>query len=389
MANFSKLSELLNTTDGMTVLRNNSGQDDGVDTVNGVDWFTFNGVVASTLYVSGNSFVGFGSNTEHLKVCRRDGKMWYLYRQEGIIGNNRFLKIRWQGYTWYSQTTSTYALIWELFLFDDGGMYLNIISVPSNSSYLGTSQLVCGSTTYNFTVAASVPVDYSFLPDGSGKFVLSADEYPVALNHIPFGSVEFSTVLIREISPVMGSKITWKEEIPDGTSLSVYSKLSSGDYALCTNGGSLPGVKPGMDYSGETLFIKVEMSTSDPLLTPNLYNLFVQLLANGDDHILVLSFDRGNTRSMQNAVGDVRVAYDGSGTLKGLGGPVLAFEQTFTPNGLEPKNNPNDEEHVEISDVYATGVLLEIRYTNVYSENEHIEVSDITASGTLTRVDDI
>ncbi|MBQ8237935.1 MAG: hypothetical protein IJZ39_07310 [Oscillospiraceae bacterium] len=389
MANFSKLSELLNTTDGMTVLRNNSAQDDGVDTVTGVDWFTFNGVVVSNLYVSGNSFVGFGSNTEHLKICRRDGKMWYLYRQEGVIGNTKFLKIRWQGYTYYSSTASTYALTWELFLFDDGGMYLNIISVPSNSSYLGTSQLICGSNTYSFTVSVSTPVGYSFLPDETNKFILSKEEYPVAVNHVSSGSIEFSTELIREIGSVIGSRIMWNEDLPDGTSLTVYSKLSSGDYAPCTNGGSLSGVKPSVNYSDETLFIKVEMSTSDPLLTPILSNLFVQLLATGDDHILVLSFDSGNTKSIQNAVGDISVAYDGSGTLRGFGGPVLAFEQTFTPNGLVAKNNPNDEEHVEISDVYATGVLLEVRYTNVYSENEHIEVSNISASGTLTRVDDI
>ena len=247
MADFSSLSQLLNTTDGMTVLRNNSAQDDGVDTVTGVDWFTFNGVVASKLYVSGNSFVGFGSNAEHLKICRRDGKMWYLYRQEGTIGNTQFLKIRWQGYTWYSQTSATYALIWELFLFDDGGLYLNIVTVPSNSSYLGTSQLICGSKTYDFTVATSTPVDYSFLPDGSGQFVLSEEEYPVLVNHVSSGSIEFSTPILQTIDVLVGSKITWNEDLPEGTSLAVYSRLSSEGYGLCTNGGSLFGVKPGSD----------------------------------------------------------------------------------------------------------------------------------------------
>lgn len=388
MADFSSLSQLLNTTEGMTVLRNNSAQDDGVDTVTGVDWFTFNGVVASKLYVSGNSSVGFGSNAEHLKICRRDGKMWYLYRQEGTIGNTQFLKIRWQGYTWYSQTSSTYALIWELFLFDDGGLYLNIVTVPSNSSYLGTNQLICGSKTYNFTVAASTPVDYSFLPDGSGGFVLSEEEYPVLVNHVSSGSIEFSTGLLQTIETLAGSKITWTEDLPEGTSLSVYSKLSSGAYGLCTNGGSLSGVKPGSDYSSETLFIKVEMSTEDPLLTPTLSDLFVQLLAQGDDHILILSFAPGNTSSIQNAVGEVGVAYDGSGSLKGQGGPVLAFEQTFTPVDLDPKNNPHDMEHVEISDLQAIGVLTRVYYTSVYG-TEHVDMTDITATGALIHIDDI
>lgn len=388
MADFSSLSQLLNTTEGMTVLRNNSAQDDGVDTITGVDWFTFNGVVASKLYVSGNSFVGFGSNAEHLKICRRDGKMWYLYRQEGTIGNTQFLKIRWQGYTWYSQTSATYALIWELFLFDDGGLYLNIVTVPSNSSYLGTSQLICGSKTYNFTVATSTPVDYSFLPDGSGQFVLSEEEYPVFVNHVSSGSIEFSTRILQTIDVLAGSKITWAEDLPEGTSVSVYSRVSSGSYGLCANGGSLSGVKPGSDYSAETLFVKVEMSTTDPLLTPTLSDLFVQLLARGDDHVLILSFDPGNVNSIQNAVGDIEVAYDGSGTLKGLGGPVLAFEQTFTPVGLDPKNNPHEMEHVEVSSIQASGNLLKVHYTNAI-ETEHVLVASITAVGTLTHIDDI
>ena len=98
MANFSSLTLLLNTTEGMTVLRNNVAQDDGVDTIVGVDWFKFNNITASNIYASGNSFIGFGANAEHLKVCRRDTKMFYLYRQEGTIGNTKFLKIRWEGY---------------------------------------------------------------------------------------------------------------------------------------------------------------------------------------------------------------------------------------------------------------------------------------------------
>jgi len=388
MANFSKLSELLNTTDGMTVLRNNSAQDDGVDTVTGVDWFTFNGVTASKLYVSGNSFVGFGSNAEHLKICRRDGKMWYLYRQEGIIGNVRFLKIRWQGYTWYSQTSATYALIWELFLFDDGGMYLNIVTVPSDSSYLGTNQLICGSKTYNFKVAVSTPVDYSFLPDGSGQYVLSEEEYPVLKLHAPSGYIEFSTALLQGVSELAGSKITWVENVPNGTSLSVYARVSSTEYELCTNGGDIPGVSPGVDYSIETLFVKVEMETTDPLSTPTLSNLFIQLLNAGDDHVIVLCFDPGNVNSIQNAIGDVQVSYDGSGDLKGVGGPVLAFESAFTPTGLLSKNNPAMYEHISILSVESSPRLLRVYYNNVKMD-EHLEFAEITSSCQLIHIEDI
>ena len=387
MANFSNFSDLLNTTVGMTAIRNNAAQDDGIDTIAGVDWFTFNGVAASNLYVSGNSFVGFGVNSEQLKICRRDCKMYYLYRQEGVIGNKKFLKIRWHGYAQYNQTASEYALMWELFLFDDGGIYLNITTVPYYTSYLGTTQLTCGSKTYNLTVSSSTPVHYSFLPDESGGFTVSDEEYPVLVNHVSNGYIEFSTDVLRRAGALAGSKITWEENLPEGTSLSVYSKVSSGSYGLCTNGSSLFGVKAGTDYSNETLFIKVEMSTNDPLMTPTLSNLLVQLQGLGDDHILVLSFSPGNITSIQNAVGDVSVAYDGSGTLKGLGGPVFAFDETFRPENLDPKNHPHDAEHIEVN-VQAVSNLMRIYYTDS-SETERVNVKNITAVGVLTHVDNI
>lgn len=208
------------------------------------------------------------------------------------------------------------------------------------------------------------------------------------VDHVAYGTVEFATELLRSIDSIAGSKITWTEDLPEGTSISVYSRLSSGSYGLCTNGGSLSGVKPGSDYSAETLFIKVEMSTTDPLLTPTLSDLFVQLLAQGDDRVLILSFNPGNVNSIQNAAGDITVAYDGSGTLKGQGGPVLAFEHTFTPVGLIPKNNQHDMEHIEISSIQAFGRLDRIYYHGMKA-TEHIGISNIEAVGRLIRVDDI
>lgn len=107
-----------------------------------------------------------------------------------------------------------------------------------------------------------------------------------------------------------------------------------------------------------------------------------------DANTIVLYFDSGTPNSIQRAVGDITVAYDGSGTLVGEGGPVAAFEHTFTPEGLDPKNNPHDAEHLEIADIVATGILKQIFYTNT-SESEHIELSDISAVGVLTRIEDI
>lgn len=386
---FAALSDLLNTTAGMTVLRDNTGQDDGVDTVSGVDWFTFNGAAVTNLYVGGNSFVGFGENAEHLKVCRRNGKMWYLYRQEGLIGSTKFLKIRWEGYTRYNYTSSTYALTWELFMFDDGGLFLNLVTVPTSSSYLGTSSLTCGSNTYTYSVTTSTPVAYAFLPQDDGSFVVTAGEYPVVVNLVPYGQCEFATDVIQSITAVKESYISWTSVLPEGTGIKVSAALSEGEYVECEKDGSISCISVGDDLSTETLRVKVEMSTDDLFLAPTLQDLVIQIFDVLDQNVIVLAFDSGTPNSVQRAAGDITVAYDGSGTLMGHGGPVLAFEQTFTPIGLDPKNNPHDGEHIDISSVQAISHLMRVEYADHKSSDEHIDITDVVAIGTLIAVDDI
>ena len=80
MANYSYIEEMLNTTENMQHLVVSTGHDDDTMTFDGVDWFMFNGIKASSLYVSGNSWIGLGANTEQFLVCRRDAKMWDFYR---------------------------------------------------------------------------------------------------------------------------------------------------------------------------------------------------------------------------------------------------------------------------------------------------------------------
>ena len=139
--------EYLNTTEGMTYIRN-TPNDDGTDTIKGLDGFMFNGVEAENLYVSGNEWIGFGANAEQLQVCRRDGKVYYIYRQEGTLADGTsFLKLRWEGYTQYNNTSESVRLIFELFLFGNNDMFLNVVQTPTNSSYYGSSNLVCNGHT--------------------------------------------------------------------------------------------------------------------------------------------------------------------------------------------------------------------------------------------------
>ena len=166
-------SELVNTTTGMQVIRNTKN-DDGIDTVDGVDWFKFNNVTADKLYINGNNGIGFGVSSEQLKICRRDGAIWNIYRLETVLDDGtKLLKIRVEGYTHYGASgTHESQIKYELFLFGNGDMYLNVIQSPaSTSTYAGTSSLICGKTT-NLSLNGATPekpVQVSFLhQDDSG-----------------------------------------------------------------------------------------------------------------------------------------------------------------------------------------------------------------------------
>lgn len=105
-----------------------------------------------------------------------------------------------------------------------------------------------------------------------------------------------------------------------------------------------------------------------------------------DDNTIILTFAPGCANSIQRAIGDIMVTYDGSGTLMGQGGPVLAFEKTFTPIGLDPKNNPHDAEHIDL-DITVDAALKRVLYTNSYT-TENIDLN-VTVSGVLTHINDL
>ena len=94
MADYVMLEDIFETTENMTVLRNNSYNDDGTDTVAGVEWFKFRETTAANFYVSGNTWIGIGQNSEQLKISRRDADLYTLKREEGtLLSNYKFFLI--------------------------------------------------------------------------------------------------------------------------------------------------------------------------------------------------------------------------------------------------------------------------------------------------------
>lgn len=227
-----------------------------------------------------------------------------------------------------------------------------------------------------------------YVSEGTAPFFAGSIVGPnVEIKYLTSGEAEIQLPSPESIGNLLDSFVEWDANVPEGTSCKVYFKKDSGDYLECMNQGKLPGVTIGDDLTESRLYIKILLSTEDVFSTPHFYGLKLLLKDGSNPSILILTFASGNTNSIQNAVGDIRCSY-GGGTLRGEGGAVAPFDRYFTPVDLDPKNNPHDEEHLEVSSIEAAGNLIQVQYLYGYVE-EHLEISNIVAAGTLTHIDDL
>lgn len=182
MLDYGTVEDILSTTANMTILRDNSLQDDGTDTVNGVDWFKYKGNTVSKLYVSGNSWIGFGENTEHLRIVRRDTDLMTLRREEGTLwGIYRFLRIRWEGFSVHGNRIEATRMNWDCILFDTGDICVRFDVIPTNSSYLAESNIITGNGTIAFTPLSGKIISFK-AQDESGMGFAYQDHAPAFLD---------------------------------------------------------------------------------------------------------------------------------------------------------------------------------------------------------------
>lgn len=225
MADTVSFDSLLNTTTGMTAIVNNKKHDDDVVSVTGVDWFTYAGKTASTIYVSGNNFIGFGQKAEQLKICRSDGAVYYIYRQEGTLtSGKRFLKIRVEGYTHFSYTSSTYELKYEVFLIEGQTLFINVVDISSNNGNTVTSSITDGKTTINLNISASSKKPISILVKNAGVAQIVSYE--------KFVDQYVTGITVSK----MPDKVTYYQgELFDSTGLEVSKTYSDGTLEVITD----------------------------------------------------------------------------------------------------------------------------------------------------------
>ena len=161
------LSPFLDTTQGMTAV-STSYSDDSTFSFDGLSAFKFNGVSASTIYQSSNHYTGFGTSASQLYVFNRDGCSTAIYKQYFSVSGIDVVKVRFEGYTAYNNRVESTRLIYELFITSANDIFLYVIKAPTNSSYLGTSKLVCGSITIPLTLSEGSQVSF-YHQDEEGK----------------------------------------------------------------------------------------------------------------------------------------------------------------------------------------------------------------------------
>lgn len=386
MANYSSLTEAKAAgITNMTVLRNHVKNDDGTTNYSvSINWFKFNNNILTNLYSSGNSWLGFGANSEQLKVNRRDCAVWDEYSETGYIGETKFFKFTWDGYSYYSTTDSSYHQAWDAFIFDKGIIYLNFHTIPT-SYFSGTNSLVCGNQTLTFT-PSNESKEWSFycgdLTTGTNWTVREG----TPVKYAEYGYTEYAFPEVGSLNRVQGGKISWVEDIPEGTSITVQAKLNSGTYQDCTNNSLLPINWPSSTlYS--ILYIKIILETTLQTITPSIYDLNLILWDEDSKDKIQLKFNSGTVNSFRNAVGGIIVNYNGTGRLEGEGGPVARFSQTFYPNGLISKPNQNHMEHLTLN-IETQGELIYIYRRQGY-DFEHLNLSIINVTGTLIHIKDL
>lgn len=163
MADTFEFKNLVGTVKGMTAILDNIECDDDSIEVPGVDWFTYAGNPATTIYVNGNNYVGFGVDDEQLKICNDDGEIYYVYRQDGTLNTGeKFLKIRVEGFTDYDSEyqDDRSTLKYELFILDNQTIKLLLLQLPSDSNRLGTSSISDGTNTADLPITSETKAPF-------------------------------------------------------------------------------------------------------------------------------------------------------------------------------------------------------------------------------------
>lgn len=195
----------------MTQIRTNSKADSGSDSITTTlsfpDVDTRNLVSSFTL--SGDSYATIGSSSR-ANVNQRDASIYNSWKQEGTCEGVDFIKLRWNGMSYYGDSVADST--WELYLFTNGDAMIHIVDYPKNTgtcSFLGRS----------FTISKDNPTVSFYRQDYYGeKYTIVSECYGVS-KHNSNADVPPSNTIQGQVGMYHGNltKIRNNSKNDDGT----------------------------------------------------------------------------------------------------------------------------------------------------------------------------
>lgn len=164
------LEDYLNTEEGMTTISSTAADDQWFRIDNSIE-FPFNGYVPNYIYIDSDSCFAFAdtqpSNHGHnslkdVNICTRDGQSISIKYQEISANGKNTIKVRFKGYTRYGESnrTAEYALEYEIFFVENREIIINFITLPTNTSYRGTSSIIENNVSKSITPTTSSILAY-------------------------------------------------------------------------------------------------------------------------------------------------------------------------------------------------------------------------------------
>ena len=339
MADYTSIDDIVAGVENATQTRNNSKNDDGTDTLEGVDWFSYKGTICSKIYASGNSWIGLGASSEHLKVNKRDAAMWNVWREEGTYSTSlhtyNFLRIRWSGYTSYSSTSSSALLTFDVLIFETGDIMLYVADIPT-SNYTGIFSL--NDVTYDKPTVENRYVTFYLQSDGSyvveyAPIDLAIKKYLVRDVNTLYTITDGSLV---EVSGELNSNLfidNGVDEIPSGTLLMT---LSNPEVLCWADSDKVPTLTATVKGIPEP---QIVMSKEIDLMHSSIKGINGVIVDCKGDVLFAVSFDKKATWMMHNGTEFVEV-YDK------LAGMTKTEFEAITTEQWQPKYEASSEMYI-------------------------------------------
>lgn len=190
--------ELLGDTFLMTQIRTNIKSDSGSDTI--TTTLAYPDIDTRTLITSftlnGDSYATIGNRSA--EVNRRDASIYNSWKQEGRCGGVDFIKLRWNGMSYYGDAVADST--WELYIMTNGDLMIHIVDYPKNTGK-------CSLFGMTFTISADNPTVSFYRQDYYGeKFTIIQECYDVT-KHNPKADAAPSNTIEDQVGMYHGADL--------------------------------------------------------------------------------------------------------------------------------------------------------------------------------------